>query len=179
MLNSSAPEYWENAYKTGDMAWDIGGPTPIFSQWINMQNNPLSICVLGAGNGWDALNFAEKGHNVTAVDFAESAIKNIRIGAEELGVKINLLHLDIFDLGNLYPTSYDIVLEYTCYCAIDPTRRNDYINIVNLILKQDGKFVAIFFPPKEYFPGDKIVWILFIIFFITSSIPIINLVFIA
>ena len=76
-INSSMPEYWEKSYQSGDIGWDLGGPTPIFDDWIQSQKDPLSICILGAGNGWDAINFAEKGHNVTAVDFAESAIKNM------------------------------------------------------------------------------------------------------
>ena len=85
-IDSSIPEFWNNIYQSGDMEWDIGRPTPVFNQWIKSQKKSLSICILGAGNGWDALNFAKKGHTVTAVDFAISAIKNMQHSAEELGV---------------------------------------------------------------------------------------------
>jgi hypothetical protein len=71
-MKSSTSEYWEKAYQSGDMLWDLGGPTPVFNQWINSEKNTLSICILGAGNGWDALNIAGKGHHVTAVVFAIS-----------------------------------------------------------------------------------------------------------
>ena len=98
------PAYWENSYKSGNIGWDLGGPTPIFDDWIKFQKGSLSICILGAGNGWDAINFAEKGHNVTAVDFAESAINNMHIYALEKGVQINLIHCDIFNLEKrVYP----------------------------------------------------------------------------
>ena len=88
-INSSMPEYWEKSYQSGNMSWDLGKPTPIFDDWIQFQKDSLSICILGAGNGWDAINFAEKGHNVTAVDFAESAINNMHAYAQEKRVKIN------------------------------------------------------------------------------------------
>ena len=145
-INSSMPEYWEKSYQSGDMSWDLGGPTPIFNDWIQFQTDSLSICILGAGNGWDAINFAEKGHNVTAVDFAESAIDNMHTSAQNKGVQINLIHSDIFDLCKLFNHTFDIVLEYTCFCAIDPVRRIDYVRITNQILKSDGKLVALLFP---------------------------------
>ena len=145
-INSTMPEYWEKSYQSGEMGWDLGGPTPIFNDWIQSQTDSLSICILGAGNGWDAINFAEKGHNVTAVDFAESAIDNMRRSAQNKGVQINLIHSDIFDLCKLFNHNFDIVLEYTCFCAIDPARRIDYVRMTNQILKPDGKLVALLFP---------------------------------
>ena len=144
--NSSMPEFWEKSYQSGDMGWDLGGPTPIFDHWIKFQKKSLSICVLGAGNGWDAINFAEKGHTVTAVDFAESAINNMHTSAQERGVEINIIHSDIFKLGKLFPQTFDIVLEYTCFCAIDPTRRMDYIEMTNQIIKPEGKLIALLYP---------------------------------
>ena len=144
--NFTMAEYWEQSYKSGDMAWDLGGPTPIFDDWIESQTDSLSVCILGAGNGWDAINFADKGHNVTAVDFAKSAIHNMHKSACERGLKLNLINSDIFDLNNLFSHSFDIVLEYTCYCAISPHRRLEYVKMVNKILKPNGKLVAILFP---------------------------------
>ena len=154
VINSSTPKYWEKAYQSDDIGWDLGGPTPVFNQWINSQKDILSICILGAGNGWDALNFAEKGHDVTAVDFADSAIENMRNMTEKLGVALNVVHSDIFDLEKIYHTAFDIVLEYTCYCAIDPDRRTDYVNIVHHILKPEGKLVALFFPLDKELNDD-------------------------
>ena len=153
-INCSKPEYWENSYKTGDMGWDLGEPTPVFDDWVQSQTDFLSICVLGAGNGWDAINFAEKGHNVTAVDFAGSAIDNMHISAQEKGVKINLIHSDIFDLCKSFNHTFDIVLEYTCFCAIDPARRLDYVRMTNQILKPDGKLVALLFPVDKDINDD-------------------------
>jgi len=154
IIDSSTSEFWEKAYQSADMAWDLGEPTPVFNQWINSERNTLSICVLGAGNGWDALNFAKKGHHVTAVDFAFSAIQNMSQMAEILGVELDLLHSNIFDIGKSYHNAFDIVLEYTCYCAIDPRRRIDYVNLVDCILKPEGRLVALFFPLDKALNDD-------------------------
>ena len=143
-INSSMPEYWEKSYQSGEMGWDLGKPTPIFDDWIQSQTDSLSICIIGAGNGWDAINFAEKGHNVTAVDFAKSAINNMYTSAQDKGVQLNLIHSDIFDLCKLFNHTFDIVLEYTCFCAIDPKRRMDYVRMTNQILKPNGKLVALY-----------------------------------
>ena len=140
------PKYWEKFYNTGEMPWDLGEPTPIFKNWIHSQKKSLSICILGAGNGWDALYFAEKGHKVTAIDFALSAVNNMKKAAKKKNLNLNIICADIFNLDKLYDEKFDIVLEYTCYCAIDPNKRIHYIHIVNHLLKPSGQFVGILFP---------------------------------
>ena len=154
LIESSKPEYWEKSYKSGEMGWDIGEPTPVFNSWIQTQKESLSICILGAGNGWDALHFAEKGHKVTAVDFAESAVLNMNVAAAKRGLKLNILHMDIFNLDEIFTNTFDIVLEYTCFCAIDPDQRDVYISLVNHILNPSGKFVGLLFPTDKNFDSD-------------------------
>ena len=141
-----SPDYWEESYQSGEMGWDLGRTTPVFENWIQYKSNPLSICILGAGNGWDALHFSKLGHTVTAVDFAESAINNMNKSAQRYDLSINVLHLDIFDLSQNFHQDFDVVLEYTCFCAIDPARSIDYIEMVNHILKPEGELVGLLFP---------------------------------
>jgi len=149
IITPSFPEYWERIYQSGDMGWDLNGPTPIFDHWIDAYDIALSICVLGAGNGWDAMRFAEKGHDVTAVDFAKSAIKKMKKTAKKKKIDINILQMDIFDLDKKYQEHFDVVLEYTCFCAIEPSRRREYINMVKCILKEHGELVGLLFPTDK------------------------------
>jgi SAM-dependent methyltransferase len=74
--------------------------------------------------------------------------------AEKLGVALDLLHSDIFNISKSYHDAFDIVLEYTCYCAIDPDRRIDYVNLVDCILKPGGRLVALFFPLDKELNDD-------------------------
>jgi len=131
------------------MNWDLGGPTPVFKSWIKSEPLSLNICILGAGNGWDAIEFSKSGHKVTAVDFSESAVNNIKISADENKVEINIVHSDIFNIERKYYNTFDIVLEYTCYCAIDPNLRKDYIQLVHSLLLTEGRFVGLLFPTNK------------------------------
>ena len=140
------PDYCERSYRSGEMGWDLGKSTPILNQWIETCKDPLTICVLGAGNGWDAVNFAKKGHLITAVDFAESAVKNMQAAARRSDLKMEILHMDIFELNLIYSNKFDDVIEYTCFCAIDPSRRREYLEMVRHILKPKGELVGLLFP---------------------------------
>tara|TARA_B100000029_G_C17561654_1_gene953602 strand:- start:1484 stop:2122 length:639 start_codon:yes stop_codon:yes gene_type:complete len=145
-INFLSSNYWNDKYKIGDIRWDIGAPTPIFSDWINKQNTKLNICVLGAGNGWDAVNFAKNGHEVTAVDFAQKAVNNMANLAKKEKINLKILKLDIFRLKDFYSNYFDVIVEYTCFCAIHPKDRIRYIELVNKILKPGAQLVALFFP---------------------------------
>ena len=46
------------------------------------------------------------------------------------------------------------MLEYTCYCAIDPNKRTNYIQLVNNLLKPSGKLVGILFPIDKKLDGN-------------------------
>ena len=145
-LTPFTPEYWEASYQSGEMGWDLGSPTPIFDHWIRTCKIPLSICILGAGNGWDAVNIASRGHLVTAVDFSKTAVCNMEISAKQNALDMDIKHMNIFDLNKLYTNHFDVVLEYTCFCAIDPNKRQDYLEVVRHILKFNGELVALLFP---------------------------------
>jgi SAM-dependent methyltransferase len=142
----SDSEFWNQKYKLNDIGWDLGGPTPFFSSWIETQKPSQHICILGAGNGYDALHFCSKGHIVSAVDFAKLPVQCMKQVAKEKDLTLNVIQEDIFNLPKSYKSSYDIVVEQTCFCAINPTRRSEYIDVVFNILKPGGKFVGFLFP---------------------------------
>ena len=145
-MRFTTAEFWDEKYISGDTKWDLGKSTPIFDNWINNYKLPLKICVLGAGNGWDAINFSVLGHDVTAVDFSKFAIENMKKYCNKNGIDMSILKMDIFNLNNKFKKYFDIVIEYTCFCAISPILRIDYLQVVYDILKPHGKFVALLFP---------------------------------
>ncbi len=145
-LSVSDAEFWNEKYLIQDTGWDLKGPTPAFNDWIQTQVTPLRICVLGCGNGYDAVNFARFGHDVYGVDFAENAIKRMMDLAKTKGVQVKPVLADIFRLPEKYNDFFHVVIEYTCYCAIDPQRRREYLDVVHRILKPGGKLVGLLFP---------------------------------
>jgi hypothetical protein len=59
---------------------------------------------------------------------------------------VEILQHDIFTLPDALSHSFDYVLEYTCFCAIDPNRRAVYADLVRRLLKPDGIYVDLAFP---------------------------------
>ena len=89
-LNISSSDFWNNCYETSDIGWDLGKATPIFVDWCKkLENDCQSICVPGSGNGYDPLYFASKGHRVTAIDFAEQPIKQLKKEAKDNNLNLN------------------------------------------------------------------------------------------
>jgi SAM-dependent methyltransferase len=59
---------------------------------------------------------------------------------------VDILQSDLFSLPHEFNNSFDYVLEYTCFCAIDPKRRADYADLVTHLLKPDGVYIDLAFP---------------------------------
>ena len=92
-------QFWEDLYLSGDAAWDLGGSTPIFES-ISKDISPGKICIIGCGKGHDAVMFAKKNFEVTAIDFAPSAISYLKHLAADAKVDIHAINTDIFNLSN-------------------------------------------------------------------------------
>jgi methyl halide transferase len=145
-MDVNSPDKWDENYEQGTDGWDLGGPTPVFQRLIlSRELPPGRMIVLGAGRGYDAREFARHGFQVTAVDFASQAAEEMqRLASPEAPVEI--LQHDIFTLPESLNDSFDYVLEYTCFCAIDPNRRAEYADLVTRLLKSGGIYINLAFP---------------------------------
>ena len=138
-------QFWEDIYLENDTGWDLKGVTPFFDS-ISNELIQGKVCILGCGRGYDAIMFAKKGFDVTAVDFALTPISELNKLAIEKSVTITTVQNDIFSLVDKFPDTFDYVIEQTCFCAIHPNRRKEYEILVRTILKPGGKLVGLWFP---------------------------------
>ncbi|MFC1481482.1 methyltransferase domain-containing protein [Candidatus Neomarinimicrobiota bacterium] len=146
----SSVDFWDDRYKTHNTGWDLGTPTPIFLSWLaEHPAHNQRVCVLGAGSGYDAIAFARQGYIVTAVDFAPTATALIQTNADEAEVNIDVITGDLFDLPETHADAFDLVVEYTTYCAIDPGRRDEYIEVVSKLVGAEKRFLALFWPVNK------------------------------
>jgi SAM-dependent methyltransferase len=140
---------WEADYARQTDGWDLGEPTPVFKRLLLQgQLTPGRMIVLGAGRGYDARLFARHGFRVTAVDFASEAAKEMQRLADP-AAPVEIIQQDIFTLPEAFNSSFDYVLEYTCFCAIDPNRRAEYADLVTRLLKPNGIYIDLAFPLDE------------------------------
>jgi methyl halide transferase len=146
------PHFWDTAYREGDARWDLGTPSPVFACLLKSGSLvPGKTCVVGCGRGHDAVLFAENGFAVTAVDFSSVAIQEASSRAAGSRADIRWMNADLFSLPVSMDRTFQYVIEYVTYCAVDPARRSDYANAVARLLAPGGIFVALFFPvePRE------------------------------
>ena len=146
MGDTNAAAFWEEFYRRGTIEWDLGEPTPVFRRLLDEgMFAPGRLIVPGAGSGHDAREFARRGFAVTAVDFAAEAVQMMRELAEP-DAPVEAVQADIFDLPHTLDGSFDYVLEYMCFCAIDPQRRPEYADLVARLLRPGGVLIDLAFP---------------------------------
>lgn len=147
MLNNLTAKTWEQKYQESDDLWDLGGPAPPFINLLASTNPPQpgKIAVLGCGKGHDALLFAEAGFKVAGFDFAPTAISEATTTAQARKIEAQFFQQDIFSLNREFAHSFDYVLEHTCFCAISPEKRSQYVEVVKTILRPQGKIIALFY----------------------------------
>lgn len=171
-LDISSSLYWSSRYQNGDNGWDLGKESAVLSSLIHHPDFPvadsiakISLLVPGCGYGHDALWYARNGYHVTAVDFAPEAIDYVSWQAQQQHLPVTPLERDIFTLHWDLAGTFDAVVEYTCYCAIDPRRREEYVSVLASVVKPHGIVAGLFFPvddvvrvapPFTVFPDDVV-----------------------
>jgi len=148
----STSAFWEKLYAAGQDGWELGEPAPALVQRLEA-GLPLApgtrVAVPGAGRGHDARLLARRGYQVTGFDFAEAAVREARRLAEEEGVRVAFERRDVFSLAADYTEAFNAVWEYTCFCAIDPARRGEYVDVLHDVLRPGGLLFGCFYPLRE------------------------------
>jgi SAM-dependent methyltransferase len=141
----SLPQYWDDRYERDSTPWDLGSPAPALREYFPKLKLPRSrILVLGAGRGQDAALMAQMGNIVTAVDFSKQALQKARASFSGL-TQIEWVEHNIFSLPTEFHQNFDIVLEHTCFSAIDPEEREDLVKMWRKCLAPGGRLLGIFY----------------------------------
>ena len=143
--NPENPEYWDLKYMLNESKWDIGGPTPVFVDWFQKNKKNKKILIPGAGKGHDAFFLAKSGHDVYALDFSKEATNFMLEKSKKNNIDIKILNNNIFDIEKYYGY-FDIILEYTFFCAIPPSYRAEYIKTAFNLLNDKGLFIGMLLP---------------------------------
>ncbi|MBL7923901.1 MAG: SAM-dependent methyltransferase [Bacteroidia bacterium] len=134
--------YWNNRYREGSTGWDIGHPSTPLSHYIDQLTDPdMRILIPGCGNAWEALYLHEKGfRQVYLLDFAERPVTAFRTSHPGFPAEHILLE-DFFS----HHGHYDLVLEQTFFCAIDPEMRPLYAEKMAELIVPGGKLAGVLF----------------------------------
>ncbi|MEC5142338.1 methyltransferase domain-containing protein [Chitinophaga sp. 212800010-3] len=134
-------QYWNNRYIKGETGWDMGQVSPPLKAYIDqLYNRDIRILIPGGGNSYEAMYLA--GHafsDVTVLDIAPTLVERLRETFSRTRVKI--LEEDFF----AHTGVYDLILEQTFFCAIDPSLRTDYVKHMYSLIRPGGHLVGVLF----------------------------------
>lgn len=141
---------WESRYQNNEIPRERGEAAPPLVEYL--QNHTLAgrILVPGCGLGHDARLLAAHGSDTLGIDISPSAIEQAK--AYPMPSKGNLQYYacDFLDPDCKLPAShFDYVFEHTCFCAIDPSQRTQYVQATKRLLKPGGHLLAILFTDME------------------------------
>ena len=142
---------WENRYQTGDTPWEKGHAAPPLADFLKQNHVSGKILAIGCGSGNDVRALSVQGTEVVGIDFTPSAIQRAR-SVSPVG-KETYIQADLFDLPSHFKESFDWVFEHTCFCAMPVVQRPDYARIISDVLKDDGRFLAIFYINPDHDDG--------------------------
>ncbi|MDG2052691.1 MAG: methyltransferase domain-containing protein [Flavobacteriaceae bacterium] len=157
--------FWDNKYKSEQTGWDIGSiSTPLKEYFDQLTNKELKILIPGGGNSYEAEYLHNQGFkNVYVVDISATVLTNFQKRVPSFPNQC-LINIDFFELND----SFDLIIEQTFFCAINPDLRPKYASKMSELLLTNGKLVGLFFniplfgncPPfggtkKEYIPYFK------------------------
>ncbi len=134
--------FWNNKYLHNKTGWDLGEISNPLKEYFNqIEDKSIRVLIPGGGNSYEAEYLFNKGfNNVFVVDIAEEPLKRIRNRVPSFP-KENLIHADFFELENVF----DLIIEQTFFCAINPKLRPKYVQKVNELLTGSGKLVGLLF----------------------------------
>ena len=134
--------FWNNQYVANATGWDLGEVSPPLKAYIDqLTRKNMRILIPGCGNTHEADYLLQLGFtNITVIDIAPTLVTQLTNKfASNPNIKIILG--DFFE----HVGEYDLILEQTFFCAINPPLRKDYVAKMKELLSTGGKLVGVLF----------------------------------
>ncbi|MBL7796422.1 MAG: methyltransferase domain-containing protein [Saprospiraceae bacterium] len=140
---------WEKRWQTGQTGWDLGAASPPLTAYADQmppEKRHLRVLIPGCGNGYEALNLLQHGFtNITMVDIAPTAVERLRkrLAAHkpDWETHLQVICADFFTLEG----PFDLILEQTFFCALDPVQRPAYVQKMHDLLATGGTLAGVLF----------------------------------
>jgi SAM-dependent methyltransferase len=138
--------FWNERYRSNETGWDLGQVSPPLKAYIDqLTDKNLRILIPGCGNSYEAEYLLEKGFtNITIIDIAPELVERLKSKFRS-NQNIN----DNFGRFLYSQAEYDLILEQTFFCALDPKLRKNYAEAMKGLLVKGGKLAGVLFN-KEF-----------------------------
>mgnify|MGYP003981516661 FL=1 len=140
-------DIWNERYHNKDIGWDIGHiSTPLKEYFDQLENKSLKILIPGCGNAYEAEYLIQLGFKkVFLIDWAQKTLDEFQKRNPEFPTN-NLICGDFFE----HKGAYDLIIEQTFFCAINPNLREGYAIQMKSLMIEGGKLVGLLFNDKLY-----------------------------
>lgn len=134
--------YWQQRYEEGSTGWDTGAVTTPIKEYVDqLKDKKIRILIPGCGNGYEAQYVYEQGfENVHVLDFAQQPLDDLLLRNPAFP-QAHLHREDFFE----HQGEYDLILEQTFFCALDPALRENYVVKMKSLLSEKGKLAGVLF----------------------------------
>ncbi len=135
-------QFWESRWQSKQIGWDLGKVSPPLKAYFDqLEDKNLKILIPGCGNAYEAEYLHKNAFsNVFIVEISEKAIKSFMTRYPEFP-KSQIIQEDFFALQG----TYDLIVEQTFFCAINPKLRRKYVQKMNDLLSSGGKLIGVLF----------------------------------
>lgn len=142
--------FWNEKWETRKTGWDIGMPSPAIVEYLirNVYKN-AAILIPGCGNAYEAQFLLDHGYtNISLIDISTVANELLREKFKS-NPEVKIYCENFFE----HEGQYDIIVEQTFFCALNPDLRADYVKKTAELLKNDGSIIGLLFNRKFENPG--------------------------
>lgn len=140
----SQKEFWNNKFSREGFLYGIK-PNMYIASKTNLLPRGSKVLCLGEGEGRNAIFFAKKGFNVTAIDASDIGLSKLESRAKEEKLDIKTICLD---LNAWEPEEkYDVII--ASYLHMYKEERAELFEKIEESLSSDGYFIGEFFSTKQ------------------------------
>jgi SAM-dependent methyltransferase len=127
-------------YRFGNPPWVLGPRQELVQLVDSGRLQPCRAIDLGCGVGDNAVFLAQRGFDVTALDYSSSAIDRARESAARAGVQVDFRVDDLTSLRNDYGT-FDLLVDYGALHSLSPASRDAYLRSVLPLARPGALFL--------------------------------------
>ncbi|CAM0141100.1 unnamed protein product [Umbelopsis sp. WA50703] len=150
---------WEKRWQDQDTPWDHGESSQALVELLKEKANLIptdgNVLVPGCGRGYDVFLLASPERKVVGLDLSETCIQQcleLQQQKQLSDTQISFICDDFFKF-NMPAGKFNLIFDYTFFCALPPVLRPQWGQRMAEILATGGVLICLIFPLTEHEGG--------------------------